>query len=60
MQFIMHDITYSQDSSDYIEVPMPEDEESFPLNTTLRVYRSMFFQYFIISFFCSVSGSVVL
>ncbi|KAG5788785.1 hypothetical protein H9Q69_012156 [Fusarium xylarioides] len=41
MRFIMHDVTYSQDSVDeFIEVPMPEDENVFPLNTTLRVPRT--------------------
>ncbi|KAF5720968.1 hypothetical protein FMUND_3871 [Fusarium mundagurra] len=42
IEFIMHDVTYSQDSVDqFIEVPMPEDEEIFPLNTTLRVPRTV-------------------
>lgn len=37
----MHDITYSKDSAtEYIDVEMPEDEEDFPMNTTLRVYRT--------------------
>ncbi|KAF5985647.1 hypothetical protein FCOIX_2001 [Fusarium coicis] len=41
IEFIMHDVTYSQDSVDeFIEVPMPEDEQIFPLNTTLRVPRT--------------------
>ncbi|CVL08573.1 uncharacterized protein FPRN_13175 [Fusarium proliferatum] len=41
IELIMHDVTYSQDSTDeFIDVPMPEDEERFPLNTTLRVPRT--------------------
>ncbi|KAF5553649.1 hypothetical protein FMEXI_2298 [Fusarium mexicanum] len=41
IEFIMHDVTYSQDSIDEsIEVPMPDDEEIFPLNTTLKVPRT--------------------
>ncbi|KAF5630065.1 hypothetical protein F52700_7423 [Fusarium sp. NRRL 52700] len=41
IEFIMHDVTYSQDSLDeVIEVSMPEDEEIFPLNATLRVPRT--------------------
>ncbi|KAF4952934.1 hypothetical protein FGADI_6367 [Fusarium gaditjirri] len=41
IEFIMHDVTYSQDSiNEFIEVPMPEDEEIFPLNTTLKVPRT--------------------
>ncbi|KAF5710387.1 hypothetical protein FGLOB1_5501 [Fusarium globosum] len=41
VEFIMHDVTYSQDSTDeFIEVSMPEDEEIFPLNTTIRVPRT--------------------
>ncbi|QGI69678.1 hypothetical protein CEK26_002010 [Fusarium fujikuroi] len=41
IEFIMHDVTYSQDSTDeFIEVSMPEDEEIFPLNTTIRVPRT--------------------
>ncbi|KAF5250356.1 hypothetical protein FANTH_4456 [Fusarium anthophilum] len=41
IEFIMHDVTYSQDSIDaFIEVRMPKDEENFPLNTTLRVPRT--------------------
>ncbi|RBR19816.1 hypothetical protein FVER53590_25111 [Fusarium verticillioides] len=41
IEFIMHDVTYSQDSVDeFIEVLMPEDEEVFPINTTLRVPRT--------------------
>ena len=40
----MHDVTYSQDSDldeDKIVVPMPPDEEDYPLNTTFEVWRSM-------------------
>ena len=41
VEFIMHDITYSQDSdNEYIEVPMPEDEKGFYQNTTLKVWRT--------------------
>lgn len=41
IEFIMHDISWSPDStSEYIEVPMPSDEKYFPLNTTLRVWRT--------------------
>jgi peroxidase len=41
VEFIMHDITYSQDSiTEFIEVPMPEDEDSFYKNTTLKVWRT--------------------
>lgn len=41
VEFIMHDITWSQDSAtEFIEVPMPEDEEYFDKNTTLRVSRT--------------------
>lgn len=41
VEFIMHDITYSQDSStEYVEVPMPEDEETFYHNTTLKIWRT--------------------
>ncbi|KAF5655128.1 ankyrin protein [Fusarium sp. NRRL 25303] len=41
IEFIIHDVTYSQDSAnEFIGVPMPEDEEIFPLNTTLRVPRT--------------------
>lgn len=37
----MHDVTYSRVSIDeFIEVPMPEDEEVFSINTTLRVPRT--------------------
>lgn len=37
----MHDVTYSQDSlTEYIDVPMPEDEDTFYPNTTLRVWRT--------------------
>ncbi|RKL44265.1 hypothetical protein BFJ72_g3998 [Fusarium proliferatum] len=37
----MQDVIYSQDSTDeFIEVPMPEDEKIFPLNTTLRVPKT--------------------
>lgn len=37
----MHDITYSQDSTEeFIEVSMPDDEDIFPRNTTLKVQRT--------------------
>ncbi|KAK4221571.1 heme peroxidase [Podospora fimiseda] len=42
IEFIMHDVTYSEDSTaEYIDVPMPPDETTFPLNTTFRVWRSL-------------------
>ncbi len=38
----MHDVTYSQDSAtEYVDVPMPEDEKDYPANTTLRVSRTI-------------------
>lgn len=38
VEFIMHDITWSQDSTtEFIEVPMPEDKQYFKKNTTLRL-----------------------
>ena len=41
-QFIMHDITYSQDSTtESISVPMPEDEDYFDANTTFQVMRTL-------------------
>lgn len=41
IEFIIHDVTYSLDStSEYIEVPMPEDEDTYPLNTTFQVWRT--------------------
>ena len=41
MKFVMHDVTYSQDSTtEYIDVPMPADEHDFPSNTTFRVWRT--------------------
>ncbi|KAH8647317.1 heme peroxidase [Xylariales sp. PMI_506] len=41
VEFIMHDITYSLDSTtEFIDVSMPEDEETFPLNASLRVWRT--------------------
>ncbi|KAG8533893.1 uncharacterized protein KY384_001634 [Bacidia gigantensis] len=41
IEFIMHDVTYSQDSpTEYVDVPMPEDEKDYALNTTLRVWRT--------------------
>jgi cytochrome P450 len=41
VEFIMHDISYSQDSiTEFIEVPMPDDEEHFNKNTTLKVWRT--------------------
>lgn len=37
----MHDVTYSQDSTtEFIDIPMPEDEKDFHKNTTLRVWRT--------------------
>lgn len=37
----MHDVTYSLDSStEFIDVPMPEDEDTFSQNTIFRVWRS--------------------
>lgn len=41
IEFLIHDITWSSDSTtEFVDVPMPHDEESFPLNTTLRVWRT--------------------
>ena len=41
IEFLMHDVTWSQDSaSEYIDVPMPDDETYFDKNTTLRVWRT--------------------
>jgi peroxidase len=41
VEFIMHDVTWSQDSeNDFIDVPMPDDEAFYHRNTTLRVYRT--------------------
>jgi len=43
VEFIMHDITWSQDSSkEFIDVLVPDDEpkNGFEKNTTLRVYRT--------------------
>ncbi|KAK8102082.1 heme peroxidase [Apiospora sp. TS-2023a] len=41
IEFIIHDVTYSLDStSEYVEVPMPEDEDTYPLNTTFKVWRT--------------------
>lgn len=41
IEFIMHDVTYSLDSStEFIDVPMPEDEDKFYRNTTLRIWRT--------------------
>jgi peroxidase len=41
IEFIMHDITYSMDSSkEYINVSMPEDEDYFDSNTTFHVWRT--------------------
>ncbi|KAH8889703.1 heme peroxidase [Thozetella sp. PMI_491] len=41
VEFIMHDITWSPDStSEYIDVTMPEDEEHYYPNTTFRVWRT--------------------
>ncbi|CCL99231.1 uncharacterized protein FIBRA_01246 [Fibroporia radiculosa] len=43
IEFIMHDVTYSEDSStEFIDVSVPEDEKIFPLNTTFRVWRTEF------------------
>ena len=40
-QFIMHDVTYSLDSTtEYIDVEMPEDETQFYRNTSFRVWRT--------------------
>jgi peroxidase len=36
----MHDVSYSQDSLEVIEIPMPLDEQEYPLNTTFQVRRS--------------------
>ncbi|SJL02260.1 uncharacterized protein ARMOST_05586 [Armillaria ostoyae] len=41
IEFIMHDVTYSEDSiTEYIDVPVPPDEDIFPKNTTFRVWRT--------------------
>lgn len=41
IEFIMHDISYSMDSSEeYIDVGMPADEDYFSPNTTFRVWRT--------------------
>ncbi|KAI1339407.1 heme peroxidase [Xylariaceae sp. FL0016] len=41
IEFIMHDVTYSLDSTtEYVEVSMPEDEDTFYPNTTFKVWRS--------------------
>jgi peroxidase len=41
VEFLMHDVTYSQDSAtEYVDVTMPEDEEAFSPNRTLRVWRT--------------------
>lgn len=41
IEFIIHDISYSQDSDkEYIDVDMPPDETEFYPNTTLRVWRT--------------------
>lgn len=43
IEFIMHDVTYSQDSSlesDKIIVPVPSDEDIFYPNTTFEVMRT--------------------
>jgi peroxidase len=41
VEFIMHDITWSQDSeTEFIEVSMPEDEDDFPRNATMKVWRT--------------------
>ncbi|CAK7199907.1 hypothetical protein SEUCBS139899_002594 [Sporothrix eucalyptigena] len=42
IEFIIHDVTWSQDSAtEFVDVPMPEDETEFAKNTTLRVWRAM-------------------
>ncbi|CAK7243975.1 MAG: hypothetical protein STHCBS139747_005509 [Sporothrix thermara] len=42
IEFIIHDVTWSQDSAaEYVDVPMPDDETEFAPNTTLRVWRAM-------------------
>jgi hypothetical protein len=41
VEFIIHDVTWSQDSTtEFVDVPMPPDEVEFPLNTTFRVWRA--------------------
>jgi peroxidase len=41
IEFIMHDITYSMDSSvEYVDVKVPPDEDYFEPNTTFRVWRT--------------------
>lgn len=41
IEFIIHDVTWSKDSTtEFVDVPMPPDETEFPLNTTLRVWRT--------------------
>ncbi len=41
IEFVLHDVTWSPDSAtEYIDVPVPDDEPVFPRNTTLRVYRT--------------------
>ncbi|CAK7237327.1 hypothetical protein SCUCBS95973_009922 [Sporothrix curviconia] len=42
IEFIIHDVTWSQDSTtEFVDVPMPGDETEFAPNTTLRVWRAM-------------------
>ncbi|TAQ91302.1 hypothetical protein B7494_g374 [Chlorociboria aeruginascens] len=42
VEFIMHDTSYSRDSKTEppIEVPMPDDEETFDKDTTFKVWRT--------------------
>ncbi|KJR82079.1 uncharacterized protein SPSK_02952 [Sporothrix schenckii 1099-18] len=41
IEFIIHDVTWSQDSStEFVDVAMPPDETEFAPNTTLRVWRA--------------------
>ncbi|OAA66830.1 heme peroxidase [Niveomyces insectorum RCEF 264] len=41
IEFVIHDVTWSQDSAtEFVDVPVPADETAFPPNTTLRVYRT--------------------
>lgn len=36
----MHDVTWSEDSEEYIDVPVPDDDHYFEPGTTLRVART--------------------
>ena len=41
IEFILHDVTWSQDSTtEFVDVDMPYDETEFSPNTTLRVWRT--------------------